>query len=73
MIIYVTTYMARPPKGRPTVFRLKAALFRNTGHETRRLLRYVDDVISQVLHEPEEKQEDDQHERFNEETQWHGG
>lgn len=50
-MIYVTTYMARPPKGRPTMFRLEAALFRSTGHETRWLLRDVDEVISQVSHE----------------------
>lgn len=75
-IIYVTMHnlwTVRQKDVGPTVFRSKAALFRSTGHETRRLLRDVDDIISQESHEPEKKQEDDRHERFNEETQWDGG
>ena len=60
--------IARPPKGRLTLFNLYVALSRSSGRDTIRLLQDFDDEVFLVSHAAEVQQEDDQLEKLNENT-----
>lgn len=67
-IAYVIVDIAKPPKGRLTLFNLYVALSRSSGRETIRLLRDFEDEVFLKSHAAEVQQEDDRLESLNENT-----